>query len=60
MRGFKVAIALMLVVTLSAAASDISQTDVGKSWSLTLYQPTRIGSALLPAGEYNVRHIKGG
>ena len=56
MRGLKVVIALLLLVTLSAMASDAAKTDVGKSWSLTLYHPTRVGTALLPAGDYNVRH----
>jgi hypothetical protein len=60
MRGIKVAIALLLLVTVSAFASDAAKMDVGKSWSLTLYHPTRVGTALLPTGEYNVRYIKEG
>ncbi len=62
MKGFKVlAIALLLLAVASAAvAADASKMDVGKSWTLTLYHPTRVGTALLPSGDYNVRHIKDG
>jgi hypothetical protein len=60
MKGFKVAIALLLLAGLSAMASDAAKADVGKSWSLTLYHPTRVGTALLPPGDYVVRHIKDG
>ena len=61
MKGFKVlAIALTLLAVVSAMASNAASADVGKSWTLTLYHPIRVGAALLPAGDYNVRHLKDG
>jgi len=60
MKGLKIATALLFLIAVSAMASDASNVDVGKSWTLTLHHPTRVGTALLPAGEYNVRHLKDG
>jgi hypothetical protein len=60
MKGLKIATALLFLIGVSAMAADASNVDVGKSWTLTLYHPTRVGAALLPAGEYNVRHLKDG
>jgi hypothetical protein len=60
MKGLKIAIALLFLIGASAMAADASNLDVGKSWTLTLYQPTRVGATLLPAGDYNVRHLKDG
>jgi hypothetical protein len=62
MKGFKVlAIALLLMAVASATmAADASNMDAGKQWTLTLLHPTRVGSATLKAGDYNVRHVKEG
>jgi len=62
MKGLKVlAIALLLLTIASATmAADASNMDVGKNWTLTLYHPTHVGSTLLKAGDYNVRHVKDG
>ncbi len=66
MKGLKVAIALMLLVTISAIASDTSNSaksshaTVVKSWSLTLYHPTHVGATLLRAGAYNVQQVNEG
>ena len=60
MKGLKIATALLFLIAVSAMAADASNMDVGKSWTLTLHHPTRVGSTLLPAGEYNVRHLKDG
>ena len=60
MKGLKIATALLFLIAVSAMAADASSVDVGKSWTLTLYQPTRVGTALLPAGDYYVRHLKDG
>lgn len=60
MKGLKIATALLFLIGVSAMAADASNVDVGKSWTLTLYKPTRVGATLLPAGDYNVRHLKDG
>ena len=62
MKGFKVlAIALLLLTVASAAmAADAINSDVGKSWTITLNHPTRVGTALLPTGDYKVQHLKDG
>jgi len=62
MKGLKVLVIALLLLTVASAAmaADASSVDVGKSWTLTLDQPTRVGATLLPAGEYNVRHLKDG
>jgi len=62
MRGFKVlAIGLLLLTVASVSlAADSGKMDAGKHWTLTLYHPTRVGTALLQAGDYNVRHITDG
>jgi len=56
----KIATALLLLTAVSAMAADASNADINKSWKLTLYHATRVGSALLPAGEYKVQHLKDG
>jgi hypothetical protein len=53
-------VVLLLMVAVSAFASNASSPRAGKSWSLTLYHPTRVGTALLPAGDYNVRRVVDG
>jgi hypothetical protein len=60
MKGLKIATALLFLIGVSAMAADASNVDVGKSWTLTLSHPTRVGATLLPAGDYNVRHLKDG
>jgi hypothetical protein len=60
MKVLKIATALLFLIGVSAMAADASNVDVGKSWTLTLSHRTRVGTALLPAGEYNVRHLKDG
>ena len=60
MKGLKIATALLFLIAVSAMATDASNVDVGKSWTLTLYHPTRVGTALLPAGDYKVQHLKDG
>ena len=60
MKGLKIATVLLFLIAVSAMAADASNVDVGKSWALTLHHPTRVGAALLPAGDYNVRHLKDG
>ena len=62
MKGFKVLVIALLLLAFASTtmAADASKMDVGKSWTLALYHPTRVGTALLPAGDYNVRHLKDG
>ncbi len=65
MKGLKVAIALLLLVAVSAMASDTSaakssHATVVKSWALTLYHPTHVGTVLLRAGAYNVQQVNEG
>lgn len=55
------AIALLLLAFTSAAvASGSGKMDSAKSWHLTLYHPTRVGTALLPAGDYKVQQVQDG
>ena len=60
MKGFKfLAISLMLLTIASTAmAADAMNFDVGKSWTITLPDPIRVGATLLPAGDYKVQHLK--
>ncbi len=62
MKGIKVlAIAFLLLAFASAAvASGSGKMDSGKSWHLTLYHPTRVGTALLPPGDYKVQQVQDG
>ena len=48
-------IALLLSIPLSILAADTGgYPKVGKSWTVTFTEPAKVGSALLPAGEYRV------
>jgi hypothetical protein len=53
-------VVLLLTVAVGVFASDASSPRAGKSWSLTLFHPTRVGTALLPPGDYSVRHVMDG
>jgi hypothetical protein len=54
-------IALLLSIPLSILAADTGgYPKVGKSWTVTFTEPAKVGSALLPAGEYRVQHLKEG
>jgi hypothetical protein len=60
MKGHKIATALLLLIAVAAMASNASNWDIGKTWTVNFDDPVRVGTTLLPAGDYTVRHIKDG
>ncbi len=55
-----VGIVLMMAVSLAILASDAPSSHNGKSRMLTLSTPVRVGSAMLPAGDYKVQQVNDG
>jgi hypothetical protein len=53
-------ITLLLSIPLLMLAADTTYPKVGKSWTVSFTKPVTVGTALLPAGEYKVQHLKDG
>ncbi len=51
---------VLTLISVSAMASGAPSEHARKSWTLTLSSPTRVGTALLPAGDYKVQQFDEG
>ncbi|MBZ5511380.1 MAG: hypothetical protein LAN70_09450 [Acidobacteriia bacterium] len=53
---------LVLLVTIAAGAfaADASSPRAGKTWSITFYNSTKVGTTMLPAGTYKAQQLVDG
>jgi hypothetical protein len=53
---------LVLLVTIAAGAfaADASSPRAGKTWSITFYDSTKVGTTMLPKGSYKAQHLADG
>jgi hypothetical protein len=60
-RGLKVfGVALILTVAVSMLAADATYPNTGKTWNINFTKEVKVGTVLLPAGEYRVQHVVDG
>ena len=51
---------LLLTIAAGALAADTSSPRAGKTWSITLYDSTKVGTTMLPRGTYKAQHLVDG
>lgn len=54
---YKKQIGIIAALVLGLASWAFAQNNTGKTGELTLASPAQVGSAVLPAGNYEVRHV---
>ena len=51
---------LLVTIAAGAFAADTSSPRTGKTWSITFFGSTKVGTTMLPAGDYKAQHLVDG